>query len=411
MKKRFYIALVCCLIFTCQLAANPIKRTILLGGFEREYLIYTPQHPNAGTPSGILIGLHGFNGSMYDFFNEYDFRAIADSLNCLILAPLALPEQNETVKLKATILNTLMGEKLKLDAVWACGLKVKATTFLGTLIDDELNRDVDDVSFISHIIRQTLDENAMPAENIFMLGTSMGGYMAYQYALLQPIKLAGMVSVAGSMGLAVKENMTLVSVKVPVCDFHSITDEVVPYSGWYTQSGATIYLAQSKAEVIQQWVSKNGAGAPVIERYNRYTSINSITVDKITYPAPVYEVIHYQINNANHNYFFKKEEGDCMDHREEITKFIITHASNIPARNDYIRQPDITVDPSPASDIIYFSVETGNIQIYDLAGQLKLSGSFHSGSLNIASLKPGVYILHIQVDGKTQTTKLVKRYF
>ena len=389
-------------------AANPIKKTILFGGFEREYLVYTPQHPQAMSPSGILIGLHGFNGSMDNFFDEYDFRAIADALNCLILAPQALPEQNEAVKLKAALLNVFISDKLQLDAVWGCGLKVKATAiFLGTLIDDELNKDVDDVGFISLMIQQTLDEYALPVQNVFMIGTSMGGYMAYQYALQQPVKLAGMVSVAGTMGLEIKDIEA--GLRVPICDFHSLTDEVVPYAGWYAQSGVTIYLGQSKDDVIRYWVNNNEAGAPVTESANYYPSENNITVEKITYPAAVNEVIQYRMNGSSHAYFFKKEEGDCMDYREEIAKFISSHATDLPAENDPIQPLKLTVYPNPAYDIIYFGTETGYVQIYNLAGQNVWAGTFRSGSLNIAFLPSGTYILHIQVDRKMQTTKIMKK--
>jgi poly(3-hydroxybutyrate) depolymerase len=407
-KHITLIVLANCLLITGIAASDPVKKTIRFGGFEREYLVYTPQHPQSAKPAGILIGLHGFNGSMNDFFDEYDFRPIANSLNCLILAPQALPEQNGTVKRKAEMLNMLMTSKLQLDAVWACGLKVKATAIIiGTLIDDELNKDIDDVGFISLMIQQILDEYALPAENVFMVGTSMGGYMAYQYALKQPIKLAGMVSVAGSMGLAIKGQDA--GLQVPVCDFHSLTDEVVPYTGSYNQSGATIYLAQSKTDVIQYWVSNNGAGAPVTESVNYYPSANTITVEKTTYPAPVNEVIHYRMSGASHTYFFKKENGDCMDFRAEITRFITSHATGLPTNNYHIQPSLPIVYPNPAYDIIYFGTETGDIRIFNMAGQTVWSGTFRSGSLNIAFLPSGTYILHIQVDGKTQTTRIVKK--
>lgn len=407
----FAVTFVCCLFVHSRIEANPEERSLRFGGFEREYLIYTPQHPKSRTPSGILIGLHGFNGSMKNFFNEYDFRAIADAMNYLILAPQALPEQNEAVRLKATIINLFLGDKLQLDAVWACGLKVKANSFLGTLIDDELNRDVDDVGFIETMIRMTLEayKSIIPPENIFMIGTSMGGYMAYQFARIQPVKLAGMVSVAGSMGLAIKGAEPGARPQTPICDFHSLTDEVVPYEGVLRQNGATIYLAQSKEEVIRFWTENNETGAPVVERVEYYPSDKSITVEKITYPGPVNEVIHYKIEGANHHYFFKKEEGDCMDHREEITKFISAHATGLPDHNGHLQKSQITVYPNPARDFIYPGIMEGSIRIYTLTGQAVWSGSFHSGSLSVSFLPPGTYILHIQTEGKTHTTKLIKQ--
>ena len=396
-----------CLLITDIEAANPVKRTLRFGGFDREYLVYTPQHPQSMNPTGILIGLHGFNGSMDDFFDEYDFRSTADAMNYLILAPQALPEQNESVKQTASMLNSLLDNKLRLDAVWACGLRVRATTFLVTLLNEELNRDVDDVGFISLMIQQILDEYALPTENVFMVGTSMGGYMAYQYALKQPVKLAGMVSVAGSMGLSIKDDNA--KLKVPICDFHSLTDEVVPYTGKYVQNGVTIHLAQSKADVIQFWRTNNETGAPVKEIINYYPSANNITVEKNTYPSPENEVIHYQINGASHNYFFKKEKGDCMDHLEEITKFIVAHTTGQPNENYRIQPLQLTIYPNPARDVIYFGTETGSIRIYNLAGQTVWAGTFHSGSLNIAFLPSGTYIVNIQADDKTETTKLIKK--
>jgi hypothetical protein len=58
-----------------------------------------------------------------------------------------------------------------------------------------------------------------------------------------------------------------------------------------------------------------------------YPSINGITVEKITYPEPDYEVIHYKMNGSTHSYFFSKETGDCMDYKEEAVKFIKSHVS------------------------------------------------------------------------------------
>ena len=388
-------------------ASDPVKKTMRFGGFEREYLVYTPQHPQSMHPTGVLIGLHGFNGSMENFFNEYDFRSVADAMNYIILAPQALPEQDEKVIQTADKLNSLMDNKLRLDAVWACGLRVRATTFGISVLNVELNKEVDDVGFISLMIHQILDEYALPTENIFMIGTSMGGYMAYQYALKQPVKLAGMVSVAGSMGLSIKNDN--LKIKVPICDFHSLTDEVVPYTGSYVQSGiTTIRLAQSKADVIQFWATNNETGTPVKETINYYPSANNITVEKTTYPAPDNEVIHYQMNGASHNYFLKKEKGDCMDHLEEITKFIIAHTTDHFNETYRIRSQRFTVYPNPAHDVIYFGTETGSVQIYNLAGQIVWAGTFHSGSFNIAFLPSGNYILHIQSDGKIETAKIIK---
>jgi poly(3-hydroxybutyrate) depolymerase len=397
-----------CLATAGLTAANPVRKTMQAGDFDREYLVYTPENTRS-RPEGLIVCLHGFNGSMENFFDDYPIYKIADSLNFLIVAPQALPEQNESLITKAATIGLFTGNNLFLQAVWGCGLKVKAVMQFGNivLLDDELNGSVDDVEFIRLMIRQTLEEFALESENIFLVGTSMGGYMAYQFALKQPVKLAGIVSIVGSMGLNIRgmgEGM-----KVPVCDFHSVTDEVVPYTGSMENSGATVYLARPKQEVIDYWAQTNGAGTPVTEDVRYYPSTNGITVEKITFPHPEYEVMHYRMNGSNHGYFFRKEAGDCMDYVEEITKFITSHASLRPEGIESVPEQKPAVYPNPAYDVIRFGVMNGDVSIYDFTGREILSASFSAGQLDISSLKPGMYILSIRSDGTVRTAKLIKR--
>ncbi|MDR0756278.1 MAG: T9SS type A sorting domain-containing protein [Tannerella sp.] len=390
-------------------AANPERKSILAGGHTREYLVYAPQNANTGKPDGVIVALHGFNRTMDNFFEEYSFTSIADSLNCILLAPQALPEQNEALVNKSKVLNLILGKQIKLDAVWGCGLKVKAIVFGGIeLLNDELNASVDDVDFIRTIIEQTLGEYAMPAKNIFLAGTSMGGYMAYQFALLQPVKLSGVISIAGSMGLVVK-GMDYRS-KTPVCDFHSVTDEIVPYTGTYFEGAdISVSLAQSKEDVIRYWAETNEAGTEITENVDYYPSTNGITAKKITFPHPEYEVVHYKIDGATHSYLFRRENGDCMDYVEEISKFIASHSVKYPDGKEKIEEKQIVVYPNPVRDVVYFGYADGEVSVHDLTGKLVLFASFHSGCLNLSSLKQGLYILRIQSGEYIHTAKILKR--
>ncbi|MDR2042213.1 MAG: T9SS type A sorting domain-containing protein [Tannerella sp.] len=400
--KKYSLIIAFCLAVAGLTAANPVRKTIQAGGLEREYLVYTPEN-NHSLPEGLMVCLHGFNGSMGNFFSDYPIYKIADSLNYLIVAPQALPEQSQSLIDEAATISLVTGNKLSLNAVWGCGLKVKAL-----LLDEELNRSVDDVEFIRLMILRTLEDFALKAENIFLTGTSMGGYMAYQFALKQPVKLSGIVSIVGSMGLNIRgmgEGM-----KVPVCDFHSVTDEVVPYTGSMESFGVKVSLAYPKQEVLDYWVQTNGAGTPVRENVSYYPSTNGITVEKITWPHPEYEVVHYKMNGSNHSYFFRKEAGDCMDYVEEITKFIAAHAAPRPDGIGFVpEQQQPAVYPNPAYEVIYFGVMNGNVSICDFTGREILSAPFSAGQLEVSFLKPGMYILSIRSDGTLRTAKLIKR--
>jgi len=405
--KKFILTIGILLSAQSFIGANPTRKTIQTGGFEREYLVYTPQNPQYEKPFGMIVCLHGFNRTMYDFFNEYNVSAVADSLNLIIAAPQALPEQNPTVIAEANAINSLTNNQISLQYVWGCGLRVKASLLGILMLDEELNRSVDDVGFINQIIDSVLSGYSLPPENIFMLGTSMGGYMTYQYALGKGDRLSGIISVAGSMGLTVK-GMDYAT-KVPVCDFHSLTDEVVPYYGSYQQGLATITLGISIPNVINYWVKTNGAGTLDSMAVENYPPANSITVEKFIYPDTVNEVIHYKINGALHNYFFRKENGDCMDYPEEISRFIKSHLSKT------VNQiPDITAQktcfyPNPVQDIIHFNIMTGNVSIYDITGRKFFSQSFQSGQTDLSFLKQGVYIIRVQSGNTIQSGRLIKQ--
>jgi len=387
-------------------AENPTRRTINFGGYEREYLLYIPETAQSKF-DGLIIGLHGYNSSMYTFFEDITLSKLADSLNYVLVAPQALPEKSQDVIDNAALLESLTGQKFSLDAVWGCGLKVTATTDLFgvtfTLLDNELNKTIDDSGFLNYLIDNTLSEYSIDSKNLFMIGTSMGGYMSYQYTLLYGSRLAGMVSIVGTMGTAIKglENQ----VQIPICDFHSLTDEVVPYTGSYNLSGLWVTLGEDKNEVINYWANKNETGAATIENF---PTSNGITVKKFTYPHPEHEVIHYQMDGSGHSYVFSKANGDSMDYMEEILKFVAAHATKDNAGIDKPIEQNLYFYPNPVKDKIYFTVETGILSVYDLTGKLLLSQSFHAHQTNVSGLKPGIYLVRIQSGGRTFTSKLVK---
>ena len=407
--KRYIELFIIAWLIAGVVSANPVLKKIKVDGFEREYLVYLPSHPIRKKAEGVLVCLHSFSRSMHDFFYDNDFTSAADSLNLIMVALQALPEQNQRVNLVAASIGSFTDNRILLNSVWGCGLRIKANLLLlGTsLLNEELNKDVDDVNFIDKVIDETLSDNALDSENIFVLGTSMGGFMAYQYALKKGERLSGIISVAGSMGLEIKGMDN--GVKVPVCDFHSVTDEVVPYTGSQIQSLSVITLAQPKPDVLNYWRQKNETGNPVTEQIKNYPSTNKITVEKITYPAPVNEVVHYKATGASHSYFFKKENGDCMDHVEEIMRFIRSHLTVTTPNAPIIEEQKPFFYPNPVVDKIYFKAVNGIVSIYDITGMEILSRSFTEGQADLKSLRPGLYFIHIRYGNTVYTDKLIKK--
>ena len=409
MGKNIFILIFGWLVTTGFVAANPVEKTMFVDGFKRDYLVYTPSHPFSEKAGGIIVCLHGFGRSMNDFFGQYNMTAIADSLNLIVVVPQALPEQNQAVVQKANTISLVSNNQISLNSVWGCGLRVRASLLMVELLDETLNKDVDDIHFIDLMIDEVLSDYSLPDKNIFMLGTSLGGFMTYQYALRKGERLSGIISIAGSMGLSIK-GMDYTT-QIPVCDFHSMTDEVVPYSGSQDQFPFRISLAMPKTDVINYWVKTNSAGKPVTEQIQYYPSTNGITVEKITYPEQKNEVIHYKINGngASHGYFFKKEAGDCMDHIEEITRFIKSHISDYLATIQDITIQKLAFYPNPVQDLIYVDTASGIVSIFDRAGRKIFTQSFTNGKVDLSSLNAGIYIIQIQSNHTIRVNTLIKR--
>ena len=393
---------------------NPETKKILSGGYEREYLLYVPEKYNENSPAGLIVCLHGFNRTMGDFFDDYNIAKLAEALNLIVLAPQALPEKNPDVLFTLqTITSTGIDIPISLDAVWGCGLQVVAKApIVGTLVDVTLNTVVDDVAFINELISETENNFNIIPENKFIFGTSMGGYMSYQYALYHGNDLSGLINICGTMGTDIQDAGA--DVKLPVCDFHSIDDEVVPYSGSMEFDAGlfkvNVTLGKKIEDVISSWVEKNEAATnPVVEDINYHSSTSGYSVTKYTY-AGENEVIHYKSSGAPHSYFFKKET-DCMDYIEEVTKFITSHSKLNDSGNDaFAQQKQLIIYPNPATGpLINLNINHGQATIYNLSGQKVISGTFENGTVNIGTLKSGIYMISVTTGSDIYHGKLIVR--
>ena len=79
--------------------------------------------------------------------------------------------------------------------------------------------------------------------------------------------------------------------------------------------------------------------------------------------------------------------------------------------NEHLELSNIMVFPNPAKSILYVSCLNCNdsfYEIYNLQGQVVLSGKTQSTIIDISHLNLGVYILKINQDNILKTIKIVK---
>jgi polyhydroxybutyrate depolymerase len=106
------------------------------------------------------------------------------------------------------------------------------------------HKNPDDVAYIGGLIDDISAEWPVDKKQVFVLGHSNGGYMAYRMACERADVIAAIGSLAGNASST--PSACTPSAKVNVVHMHGTSDSVVPYSG--------------ATPSVDQWAAKNGCG-------------------------------------------------------------------------------------------------------------------------------------------------------
>jgi len=375
---------------------NPRIFNTVYDGKNRQYLVYKPVNNFNRNPDGLIVTCHSFNGSMNSVYQSYGLKQTADLLNLIMISPQALPEQDPA------LINKGKDIGYDLSAVWGAGLYVNAKAYgLVTVLDDEINKDVDDVGFIRSLIQNISIQDSVDTRNVFIAGSSMGGYMAYQYALHHGDELAGLINVVGTMGL--HADTANVSFTIPILDFHSTTDETVFYTGSGIYGGAaSVTMANGipVPEILNYWAKRNNANlTPVITNLGTNPT-NGVSFKKYDYDHPKNEITHFQLTGAPHSYTISTDNGDPISPSTEIEAFLQRHmTTGSLSANTLIKQkPSLELYPTVTDDVLYLKgINTSSsVSIYNTTGQqietIDLSNN-NQQKISVSHLSKGLYLL------------------
>ncbi|MFK8038039.1 MAG: T9SS type A sorting domain-containing protein [Crocinitomicaceae bacterium] len=119
----------------------------------------------------------------------------------------------------------------------------------------------------------------------------------------------------------------------------------------------------------------------------------------------VKQTYEYDLDNfiTKRTYYSPDSTGTLIPYY--ITNYSYSYTTGI----DKKEQIDLIIYPNPAEDFIYLesSVKIMNIQIYNLTGQLVLEQNY--GSISIAHLQAGTYIIQGQTKDGSFTSKFVRQ--
>lgn len=175
-------------------------RTIF-GGSRPATLIVPPGH-DARRPTPLLIMLHGYGSNSADLGEYLGMRQLALSERFLLISPDGTPDG--------------VGHRFWNATEVCCNFE---------------KRSVDDVAYLTGLVRDIGADYALDRRRIYVLGHSNGGFMAYRLACSAGSPFSAIVSIAGAMFDARARASCRPTSSVRVLQIHGDADRIVLYTG------------------------------------------------------------------------------------------------------------------------------------------------------------------------------------
>ena len=116
----------------------------------------------------------------------------------------------------------------------------------------------DDVAYIARVIDDAVAKHGADAKQVYLIGMSNGGFLAYRVACERSTKIAAIVSIGGAGPAVCKP-----SSPVAVLEVHGRADDVVPVGGGVLGDGLPQRAKFPAArETLEVWARVDGCGAP-----------------------------------------------------------------------------------------------------------------------------------------------------
>ena len=211
----------------------------------------------------LVVALHGYGGIGRQF--AY-FTALHNALG-----------SDTVVAYPDALAKTKGGNKPGWNAQFCCGSGWKSG--------------VDDVAFISSLIKKLSGQLGIEPGRVFIVGFSNGGFMAQRFAVERPDLVSAVAVMSGTIGT--KGNVLHPTTPVPMLLAHGVHDQRVRYDGGKSP-GDPEFDWLSFAATVHTWKEANGCPqepGSVVKTSGRITTVYS------TCKAPL-ETIEY-LNNKH----------------------------------------------------------------------------------------------------------------
>lgn len=402
----------------CSYAALETK-TMMVDGYERTYLVYTPSSYNDTTDYPVLMLLHPIGFSATDFAEVSSPQTISDVNNAIIVLPEALDEQNDEIVKIFSMLSEYnkLPNGFNINKVWSSGARIQyskieqmagnAAMLLPFLMPKakaagyaQLNENIDDVKFLNEVINE-LQSSYHANTDIFVAGVSLGGSMTYKYAFSPNSKAKKIGVVHGFVSAATD---TTQQINIPLCVFHSQADKVVEYNGGL--------LTGPISDDVHSYATKIGCDSIYTEELmpNIKDDGISVTYRKYTNPDDSTQFVWYYIaDNAAHQEILNGNDND-IDYVTILEEFFF-FTPTIRDMDDVIETPNTRwiVYPNPTKDYLYCTMK-GEYEITDMTGRVQMKGEIpENGCVNLTDIPSQTYIFVLKNGQIVKKERIVKK--
>jgi polyhydroxybutyrate depolymerase len=296
--KKILLTFVCfsSIIFSCERLRDRISPitefrvngTMTVDGLSRTYLLNLPSNYNEATDIALVIGLHGGAGSASQMEKNYFLTDKANQEKFAIVYA---------------------------EGVQSDGFLRARTWNAGTCCDYAVEKNIDDVKFISTLIDELLKKYPnLNRKKVYVTGMSNGAMMSYRLACELSNKIAAIAPVAGT---ALTTQVCQPTRPVPILHIHSLQDTKVPYKGG---TGIFGYYFPPVENGLNTWIKLNSCN----------TTSKSVT------DFELYSLTKWtNCNNSSIEYYQTKDGGHSWPRGEKV-RSDADEISNAISANDVI---------------------------------------------------------------------------
>ena len=211
--------------------ARPVKpkpppTTTVAASPARPYTVFVPSAYHAGTPTALVVLLHGYgvSGAVQNLYFQFDAQA----------------EQRGFLSVHPDGTKNIIGGQFWNATDACCGF--------GSTVDDD--------GYIMSIIDQVSARYTVDPKRIFLLGHSNGGFLAYRLACNHADRIAAIASLAGDTWLDPAKCKP--SQPVSVLQAQGTADRTITYDG-----GSVLFGIQfpGSVQTASMWAAYNGCSA------------------------------------------------------------------------------------------------------------------------------------------------------